>query len=144
MKKIPKKNPDIIWKNVRGETVLLNPTSGKYYGLNKVGCAFWEKVDGKKAMPEIADLLLAEFTVERGKLYILQTRNGKMNAQAIVRTSMDMVDEKLISREKAVSRLKPQELEQLLHKRIDPKFRAKPIATGLPASPGAASGKAFE
>lgn len=68
MKKIPKKNPDIIWKNVRGETVLLNPTSGKYYGLNKVGCAFWEKVDGKRAMPEIADLLLAEFTVEREEL----------------------------------------------------------------------------
>ena len=66
--KIPKKNPDIIWKNVRGETVLLNPTSGKYYGLNKVGCAFWEKVDGKKAMPEITDLLLAEFTVERERL----------------------------------------------------------------------------
>ena len=84
-----------------------------------------------------------EFTVERGKLYILQTRNGKMNAQAIVRTSVEMVDEKLISKEKAVSRLKPQELEQLLHKRIDPKFRAKPIATGLPASPGAASGKAI-
>jgi len=68
MEKIPKKNPDIIWKNVRGETVLLNPTSGKYYGLNKVGCAFWEKVDGTKAMPEIADLLLEEFTVERKRL----------------------------------------------------------------------------
>jgi pyruvate,orthophosphate dikinase len=84
-----------------------------------------------------------EFTVERGKLYILQTRNGKMNAQAIVRTSVEMVDQKLISKERAVSRLKPQELEQLLHKRIDPKFRGKSIATGLPASPGAASGKAI-
>lgn len=84
-----------------------------------------------------------EFTVERGKLYILQTRNGKMNAQAIVRTSVEMVGEKLISKERAVSRLKPQELEQLLHRRIDPKFRGKSIATGLPASPGAASGKAI-
>jgi pyruvate,orthophosphate dikinase len=83
-----------------------------------------------------------EFTVEKGTLYILQTRNGKMNAQAIVRTSKEMVSEKLISREQAVLRLKPQELEQLLHKRIDPNFKGKPIISGLPASPGAASGKA--
>ena len=83
-----------------------------------------------------------EFTVEKGTLYILQTRNGKMNAQAIVRTSKDMVEEKLINKEKAVQRLKPQELEQLLHQRIDPSFKGKPIASGLAASPGAASGKA--
>ncbi|MFB3886886.1 MAG: pyruvate, phosphate dikinase [Thermodesulfobacteriota bacterium] len=84
-----------------------------------------------------------EFTVEKGTLYILQTRNGKMNAQAIVRTSKEMVGEKLIDKEKAVLRLKPQELEQLLHKRIDPNFKEKPIAVGLAASPGAASGKAI-
>ncbi len=84
-----------------------------------------------------------EFTVEKGRLYILQTRNGKMNAQAIVRTSREMVAEKMISKEKAVLRLKPNDLEQLLHKRIDPNFKGKPIATGLPASPGAASGKAI-
>jgi len=83
-----------------------------------------------------------EFTVEKGNLYILQTRNGKMNAQAIVRTSVEMVAEKLITLEEAVLRLKPQELEQLLHKRIDPNFKGKPIAAGLAASPGAASGKA--
>jgi pyruvate,orthophosphate dikinase len=84
-----------------------------------------------------------EFTVEKGTLYILQTRNGKMNAQAIVRTSKEMVAEKLIDKEKAILRLKPQELEQLLHNRIDPNFKGKPIAVGLPASPGAASGKAI-
>ncbi len=84
-----------------------------------------------------------EFTVEKGTLYILQTRNGKMNAQALVRTSIDLVEEKLISREKAVQRLKPQEMEQLLHQRIDPSFKGKPIVLGLPASPGAASGKAI-
>jgi len=84
-----------------------------------------------------------EFTVEKGILYILQTRNGKMNAQAIVRTSREMVSEKLVSKEEAVLRLKPHELEQLLHKRIDPNFKGKPIAVGLPASPGAASGKAI-
>jgi pyruvate,orthophosphate dikinase len=84
-----------------------------------------------------------EFTVEKGNLFILQTRNGKMNAQAIVRTSKEMVAEKLIGKEQAVLRLKPQELEQLLHKRIDPNFKGKPICIGLPASPGAASGKAI-
>jgi len=84
-----------------------------------------------------------EFTVEKGILYFLQTRNGKMNAQAIVRTSREMVSEKLITKEEAVLRLKPHELEQLLHKRIDPNFKGKPIVVGLPASPGAASGKAI-
>jgi len=84
-----------------------------------------------------------EFTAEKGNLYILQTRNGKMNAQAIVRTSKEMAAEKLIDKEKAVLRLKPQELDQLLHKRIDPNFKGKPICIGLPASPGAASGKAI-
>lgn len=83
-----------------------------------------------------------EFTVEKGKVYILQTRNGKLNAQAIVQTSKEMVAEKLITKEEAVMRLKPHDLEQLLHRRIDPNFRGKPIATGLSASPGAASGKA--
>jgi Coenzyme PQQ synthesis protein D (PqqD) len=68
MEKVPKKNPDIIWKNVRGETVLLNPVSGKYYGLNKVGCAFWEKVDGERGTAEITALLLEEFNVEKERL----------------------------------------------------------------------------
>ena len=84
-----------------------------------------------------------EFTVEKGTLYVLQTRNGKMNAQAIVQTSKEMVAEQLITKEEAVLRLKPQECEQLLHKRIDPNFKGKTIAAGLPASPGAASGKAI-
>jgi hypothetical protein len=68
MEKIPKKNPDIIWKNVKGEIVLLNPVSGKYYGLNKVGCAFWEKVDGKRSLSEITSLLLEDFNVEKERL----------------------------------------------------------------------------
>jgi pyruvate,orthophosphate dikinase len=84
-----------------------------------------------------------EFTIERGKLYMLQTRNGKMNAQAIVRSSVEMLGEGLISRERAITRLKPDDLEQLLHKRIDPNYKATPVATGLAASPGAASGKAI-
>lgn len=69
MERVPKRNPDIIWKNVRGETVLLNSVSGRYYGLNKVGCAFWEKVDGKRSLAEIAELLFEQFSVEKGRLF---------------------------------------------------------------------------
>jgi hypothetical protein len=68
MERVPKKNQDIIGKNVRGEMVLLNPLSGKYYGLNKVGCAFWEKVDGKRSLSEIVSLLLEDFNVEKERL----------------------------------------------------------------------------
>ena len=68
MEKVPKKNPDIIWKNVRGEIVLLNSINGRYYGLNKVGCAFWEKIDGKRSLSEIVLLLLEDFNVERERL----------------------------------------------------------------------------
>ena len=82
-----------------------------------------------------------EFTIERGTLYCLQTRNGKMNAQAMVRTSVEMFKEGLISKEKALLRIEPGMLEQLLVPQLSPNFKGKPLATGLPASPGAASGK---
>ena len=82
-----------------------------------------------------------EFTIERGTLYCLQTRNGKMNAQAMVRTSVEMFKEGLISKEKALMRVDPAMLEQLLVPQLSPNFKGKPLATGLPASPGAASGK---
>jgi len=82
-----------------------------------------------------------EFTIERGKLYMLQTRNGKMNATALVKTSRDMVKEKLLTQEQALLRISPEHLEQLLHRRIDPKANAQPVAQGIPASPGAARGK---
>lgn len=81
-----------------------------------------------------------EFTIERGVLYCLQTRNGKMNAVAMVRTSVEMEREGLISREQALLRIAPDDLEQMLYPRLDPKARATPLAQGLPASPGAASG----
>jgi pyruvate,orthophosphate dikinase len=83
-----------------------------------------------------------EFTIERGTLYCLQTRNGKMNATAMVRSSVEMQEEGLLSREEAVTRVNPAHLEQMLFPRLDPKHRAQPLATGLPASPGAASGQA--
>ncbi|KPK82405.1 MAG: pyruvate phosphate dikinase [Gemmatimonas sp. SM23_52] len=82
-----------------------------------------------------------EFTIERGVLYMLQTRNGKMNATAFVKTSRDMVHERVLSKEEALLRISPDHLEQLLHRRIDPDAKAEPIARGLPASPGAAAGK---
>ena len=82
-----------------------------------------------------------EFTIEKGTLYCLQTRNGKMNAAATVKTSVDMYGEELITRDQALLRVPPELLEQLLHPRLDPSSVIKPIALGLPASPGAASGK---
>jgi pyruvate,orthophosphate dikinase len=82
-----------------------------------------------------------EFTIEKGTLYCLQTRNGKMNAAAMVKTSVDMYREKLISRDQALLRIEPELLEQLLHPSLDPDHAEKPVAIGLPASPGAAAGK---
>ncbi|HKY10554.1 MAG TPA: pyruvate, phosphate dikinase [Nitrososphaera sp.] len=81
-----------------------------------------------------------EFTVEKGRLYILQTRAAKMNAVAAVKTSVDLYRESLISKIAALERINPEALEQLLYRRTDPHFKQKPIATGVGASPGAASG----
>ncbi len=88
------------------------------------------------------DMQDLEFTVERGKLYLLQTRNGKRTAAAALRIARDMVDEKLISTEEAVKRIPAHQLDQLLHPVIDAGQRAPVICKGLPASPGAASGLA--
>lgn len=82
-----------------------------------------------------------EFTIEKGRLYCLQTRNGKMNARAMVRTSIEMCNAGLISKEKALLRVEPAMLEQLLVPQLVPNFKGKSLAQGLPASPGAASGK---
>jgi pyruvate,orthophosphate dikinase len=82
-----------------------------------------------------------EFTVQEGKLYMLQTRTGKRTAPAAVKIAVDMVKEKLINREEALMRIEPAQLDQLLHKRIDPKAQTNVIAKGLAASPGAATGK---
>ena len=82
-----------------------------------------------------------EFTIERGKLYMLQTRNGKMNAWALTKTSVDMYQEGLISEEEALLRVEADMLEQFLHRRIDPDAKIEPLAAGISASPGAATGK---
>ncbi len=85
-----------------------------------------------------------EFTIEEGKLYMLQTRNGKRTGPAAVRIAVDMVEEKVISKKEAVQRVAPNQLDQLLHPVLDPVLRKslQEIATGLPASPGAAVGRA--
>jgi pyruvate, orthophosphate dikinase len=81
-----------------------------------------------------------EFTVEEGRLFLLQTRTGKRTAQAALRIAVEMTDEGLVSREEAVARIDPGQLDQLLHPMIDPGADVDVVATGLNASPGAASG----
>jgi pyruvate, orthophosphate dikinase len=87
------------------------------------------------------DMQDLEFTVEQGKLWMLQTRAGKRTAKAAVKIAVELANEGLIKREVAVTRIDPGSLDQLLHPTIDPAAERKVIATGLPASPGAASGE---
>jgi len=82
-----------------------------------------------------------EFTIEKGKLYMLQTRTGKRTAHAAVKIAVDMVEEGLITKEEALIRVEPETLNQLLHPILDPKVKYEVLAKGLPASPGAAVGK---
>lgn len=109
----------------------------------------------EKEMPDVYKKLLAtcqllekhyqdmqdiEFTIERGELFILQTRNGKRTAQAAVQIGVDMVREGIIDKETAILRVDPEQLNQLLHRRIDLTAKRVPLTKGLPASPGAATG----
>lgn len=87
------------------------------------------------------DMQDIEFTIERGKLYILQTRAGKRTAQAALEIARALVQEGQISKETAVMRISPEEVSRLLHRAIDPKAIAEAVCQGLPASPGAATGK---
>lgn len=86
------------------------------------------------------DMQDIEFTIEKGKLYMLQTRNGKRTAKAALRIACEMIDEKLITEEEALLRVAPQSLDQLLHPTLDPKAEKTLLAKGLPASPGGATG----
>ena len=87
------------------------------------------------------DMQDLEFTVEQGKLWMLQTRSGKRTAKAALKIAVELANEGLITRQEAVTRIDPAALDQLLHPTIDPAAERKIIATGLPASPGAASGE---
>jgi pyruvate,orthophosphate dikinase len=113
--------------------------------------------DMKKDLPKVFDQLMRitaklekhykdvqdfEFTIESNSLYMLQTRSGKRTAAAAVRIAVEMVKEKLITKEEALLRLEPRQIDQLLHPVIDPKAKLDVIARGLPASPGAATGAA--
>ncbi|RQD75467.1 MAG: pyruvate, phosphate dikinase [Candidatus Syntrophonatronum acetioxidans] len=87
------------------------------------------------------DIQDIEFTIEKGKLYILQTRTGKRTSLASVRSAVDFVKDGIITKNEAILRIEPQYIDRLLHRQIDPQAEIKHIARGLPASPGAASGK---
>lgn len=89
-----------------------------------------------------ADLQDIEFTIERGTLYMLQTRNGKRTATAAIKVAVDMVNEGKVTREQALLRVEPSAIEKILHRGIDPRAQLDVLAKGLPASPGAASGTA--
>jgi pyruvate, orthophosphate dikinase len=95
----------------------------------------------KKLETHYRDMQDMEFTIERGKLWMLQTRNGKRTARAALRIATDMLDEKLLSPQEALMRIEPKSLDQLLHPTLDPKAAKTQLCKGLPASPGGASGQ---
>ena len=109
---------------------------------NRLPEAFDQLVDTMRRLEErYREMQDIEFTVEEGKLYLLQTRSGKRTAQAALKIAVDMVEAGLISREEAVARIDPKQLDQLLHPMIDPEAHYEAAAKGLNASPGAATGK---
>jgi len=132
--------------NAQGEDVVAGIRTPKHIGeLEKQNPQVYKQlVDIKNRMEKhFKDMQDMEFTIQEGKLYVLQTRNGKRTAHAAVKIAVDMVNEKLIDKKTAILRVQPDSLDQLLHKQIDPKAKksADLLANGLPASPGAAVGR---
>ena len=115
-----------------GLTTLEDAMPGPYAEL----VATYQRLEG-----HYGDMQDLEFTIERGKLWLLQTRNGKRTARAALKIAADMVDEGRITPREAVMRIDPQQLDQLLHPMLDPNAPRTLLAKGLPASPGAATGK---
>lgn len=143
--------------NAQGEDVVAGIRTPQYLTKAAREAAGAKPLSMEEAMPEVygqladvfdllerhyRDMQDIEFTVERGKLWMLQTRSGKRTAKAALKIAVDMATEGLISREEAVGRVDPAALDQLLHPTLDPKAPRDVIAKGLPASPGAASGVA--
>ena len=141
--------------NAQGEDVVAGIRTPQYLTKTARETAGAKPASMEEAMPEVygqlaevfdllerhyRDMQDIEFTVERGKLWMLQTRSGKRTAKAALKIAVDMADEGLITREEAVARVDPAALDQLLHPTLDPKAPRDVIAKGLPASPGAASG----
>jgi pyruvate,orthophosphate dikinase len=145
-----------------------NPSTGenKFYGEFLINAQGEDVVAGirtpepivnlEREMPDVYTLLVKykntlekhfrdvqdiEFTIQENRLFMLQTRNGKRTTQAAVKIAVDMVKERLIDKKTAISRINPNELDQLLHPTFDPKAKKDIVAVGLPASPGAATGK---
>ncbi|HOF61796.1 MAG TPA: pyruvate, phosphate dikinase [Candidatus Latescibacteria bacterium] len=134
--------------NAQGEDVVSGVrTPSPIAELAKTQKAAYEQLEDIRAKLEkhYKDMQDIEFTIERNRLFMLQTRNGKRTAQAAVRIAVDMVKEKLITKEAAVARIDPDQLDQLLHPMFDPaaKKKATVLAKGLNASPGAAVGKVY-
>ena len=132
--------------NAQGEDVVAGiRTPGKIEELNNImPHAYSQLIDIRKILENhYHDMQDIEFTIEKSKLFILQTRNGKRTAQAAVRIAVEMVEEGLVSKEDAIMKVEPSSLNQLLHKQFDPaaKKTAKVLTRGLPASPGAGVGK---
>jgi pyruvate, orthophosphate dikinase len=141
--------------NAQGEDVVAGIRTPQYLTKAARERANAKPLSMEEAMPEVygqladvfailethyRDMQDIEFTVERGKLWMLQTRSGKRTAKAALRISVDMANEGLITRDEAVLRVDPAALDQLLHPTLDPKAPRDVLAKGLPASPGAASG----
>ncbi|NBO37266.1 pyruvate, phosphate dikinase [bacterium] len=113
-------------------SLLQNEMPGVYEQLNGV------RLSLERHYRDVQDI---EFTVQDGRLWLLQTRNAKRTTQAALKIAVDMVHEGLLSRKEAIARVKPNELEKLLHPTLDPRAHRQVIAKGLPASPGACSGR---
>jgi len=143
--------------NAQGEDVVAGIRTPQYLTRSAREAAGAKAASMEESMPEVfaelarvfdllerhyRDMQDIEFTVERGKLFMLQTRSGKRTAKAALRIAVDMAGEGLIGEEEAVLRVDPQALDQLLHPTLDPAAERRVVAKGLPASPGAASGAA--
>ncbi|HEY0627612.1 MAG TPA: pyruvate, phosphate dikinase [Allosphingosinicella sp.] len=143
--------------NAQGEDVVAGIRTPQYLTRSAREAAGAKALSMEEAMPEVygelarvfdllerhyRDMQDIEFTVERGKLWMLQTRSGKRTAKAALKIAVDMAQEGLITEEEAVLRVDPQALDQLLHPTLDPNADRNVVAKGLPASPGAASGQA--
>ena len=142
--------------NAQGEDVVAGTRTPQYITTKAKTKAGSKKASMEEAMPKVykqlakvfiklekhyRDMQDIEFTVENNKLWMLQTRSGKRTAKAAIKIAVDMVKEKLISKKEAILRIDPNTLDTLLHPTLDEKIKKEIIATGLPASPGAASGK---
>jgi pyruvate,orthophosphate dikinase len=130
--------------NAQGEDVVAGIRTGLMIDqLEKImPKAYGELVEVyKKLEHHYRDMQDIEFTIEKGKLWMLQTRNGKRATKAALQIACDMIDEKLIGEDEAILRIAPSSLDQLLHPRLDPKAEKTLLAKGLPASPGGATGQ---